>query len=645
MESKRRLQPEDVLGFKSVSDAQLSLDGGLIAYVLADSFIDGTKEPLSQVWSVETSGGDPFRMTDGPSSDVAPRWSPDGRTLAFLSDREEAGLYQIYLQDKDGGPARPLTSVTGSIATGRNANPLAWSPDGRQIAFLMTEPKTDEEREREERKDDAVEFERHLKFTHIYLVDVASHDVSAASPAGLQVWEFCWSPDGKEFAVVASDLPFEYAWYTCRLAAFAVDGGPVRTFHFSKRQLAKPTWSPDGAHVAFITSNWSDRGMNHGSVYVVSAGGQVRDLSDEHVASVHSLAWTSDSERIVTVAHERGGAGIAEIDLTTEQRVVLWRGDAELAESSSALTLDRDENVAGILEDASTPPDVVIRRHSASGLQWTRLTSLHPQAEGLDIGSTQQLHWQGADEWDIQGLLIRPPGAPEDARLPLVTFVHGGPTGVWANRYYPASRYVQLLAARGMAVFLPNPRGSTGWGLEFAESNIGDMGGKDWEDIRRGIDWCIMEGFADPERLGIVGNSYGGFMAAWAVTQTDRFKAAIMSAGISDWRSFHGTSSLSDWDSIHYGDADPWDPDGLFGKFSPITYVSRVKTPTLILHGEKDDLVPVEQAYIFYRALKDHGCETELVVYPREGHGNKERAHILDQYRRAVEWFADRLVG
>ena len=391
MESKRRLQPEDVLGFKSVSDAQLSPDGGLIAYVLADSFIDGTKEPLSQIWSVATSGGDPVRMTDGPSSNVAPRWSPDGGRLAFLSDKEEAGLFQIYLQDRGGGASRRLTSVTGNIATGRNANPLAWSPDGLRIAFLMTEPKTAEEKER---KDDAVEFERHLKFTGIHLVDVASREVSAASPAGLQVWEFCWSPDGKEFAVVASDLALEYAWYTCRLAAFVVEGGPVRTIHFSKRQLAKPTWSPDGAHVAFITSNWSDRGMNHGSVYVVTAGGQVRDLSDEHVASVHSLAWTSDSERIVTVAHERGGAGIAEIDLTTEQRVVLWRGDAELAESSSALALDRDENVAGILEDASSPPEVVIRRRSASGLQWTRLTSLHPQAEGLETisKSEPQMH-------------------------------------------------------------------------------------------------------------------------------------------------------------------------------------------------------------------------------------------------------------
>jgi dipeptidyl aminopeptidase/acylaminoacyl peptidase len=169
------------------------------------------------------------------------------------------------------------------------------------------------------------------------------------------------------------------------------------------------------------------------------------------------------------------------------------------------------------------------------------------------------------------------------------------------------------------------------------------MGGKDWEDIQAGIDYCIELGIADPERLGIAGNSYGGFMAAWAVTQTDRFKAALMRAGISDWRSFHGMTVISDWDSIYYGGADTWDPDGVYRRFSPITHVKNVKTPTLIIHGEVDRDVPVEQAYLFHRALRELGVEVELVVYPRERHGFQERNHILDAARRTVQWFAERL--
>ncbi len=199
-------------------------------------------------------------------------------------------------------------------------------------------------------------------------------------------------------------------------------------------------------------------------------------------------------------------------------------------------------------------------------------------------------------------------------------------------------------AAQGMAVFLPNPRGSTGWGLDFAESNIGDMGGKDWEDIRLGIAHCVERGIADQDRLGIAGWSYGGFMTAWAVTQTDMFKAALMGAGISDWRSFHAKTSLSEWDVMYYGDADPWEADGPFQRFSPINYVKRVRTPTLIVHGEEDLDVPVEQGYMFHRALRDLGVETQLVVYPREPHGFQEKNHQLDLGRRISEWFARYLV-
>ena len=244
----------------------------------------------------------------------------------------------------------------------------------------------------------------------------------------------------------------------------------------------------------------------------------------------------------------------------------------------------------------------------------------------------------------MQGLLIRPPDSAPRERCPMVVVVHGGPTSVHSHQFYAGRGWYQLIAAQGLVVFLPNPRGSTGWGLEFAESNIGDMGGKDWEDIRLGIAHCVERGIADQDRLGIAGWSYGGFMTAWAVTQTDMFKAALMGAGISDWRSFHAKTSLSEWDVMYYGDADPWEADGPFQRFSPINYVKRVRTPTLIVHGEEDLDVPVEQGYMFHRALRDLGVETQLVVYPREPHGFQEKNHQLDLGRRISEWFARYLV-
>ncbi len=590
-----------------------------------------------------TDDGEARQLTYGPRSDTTPRWSPDGQTLAFLSDREKDGQRQICLLPISGGEAVQATSVEGAIPSPRSLDPMAWSPDGKRIAFVKTDPETEDEKKRRREKDDHIEFEQHPKYTRLYALDIDTREVACVSPDGLQVWEFCWSPTGEEFAAVASDSPFEQAWYTNRLAAFSSDGRPARTLHRAKRQVAKPVWSPDGKQVAFLSSNWSDRGITPGGVFAVaSQGGEARDLSAGHVASANALAWVDDS-RLVTVAQEQGGYGIAEIEVATGERTSLWRGDAGFSDVSTTFSMDRKGNLAVVREDESSPQDVWLAKRNAGGVEWTRLTRLHPQAVDFEIGATETLHWKGADGWEMQGLLIRPVGAAAGA-APMVTVVHGGPTGMTAYRYYPAYRYFGLLAANGLAVFLPNPRGSTGWGLEFAESNIGDMGGKDWEDIQAGIDYCVEQGIADPGLLGISGGSYGGFMTAWAVTQTDRFKAGVMIAGISDWRSFHGKSYLCDWDPIHYGDADPWDPDGTYRDFSPITYVKRVKTPTLILHGEADEDVPVEQAYLFYRALKDLGVETELVVYPREPHGFVERNHTLDHDRRIVRWFAGHLV-
>jgi dipeptidyl aminopeptidase/acylaminoacyl peptidase len=289
------------------------------------------------------------------------------------------------------------------------------------------------------------------------------------------------------------------------------------------------------------------------------------------------------------------------------------------------------------MEDADNPREVWVGDDPQGAIQWSRCTQLHPQAAEITIGQTEVHHWKGADGWAMQGLVIKPVGYEPGRTYPLVMWVHGGPTGVSGSRYQAASLWNQLLANQEYAVFLPNYRGSVGWGLEFSESNLGDMGGKDFEDMMLGIDSLIESGLADADRLAIAGWSYGGFTAAWAVSQTDRFKAAVMGAGISHWLSFHGRSCLSDWDAIYY-QASPYESNGPFQRFSPLTYYDQLNTPTLILHGEVDQDVPVEQSQLFYRALKDKGVPTELVVYPREPHGVTERAHLLDMSRRVIDW-------
>lgn len=310
-----------------------------------------------------------------------------------------------------------------------------------------------------------------------------------------------------------------------------------------------------------------------------------------------------------------------------------------MAESfSPRFSRSRNGINAVVRASPTAPRDVWVGQETRGQLKWKQLTAMNPQMQQVALGEQEIVRWTGTDGLGIQGILVKPAGYKAGQRVPLVVIPHGGPTSLYANGFSNSRDWGQHLAARGMAVLLPNFRGSTGWGIEFAEANVGDLGGNDFQDVMRGVDAMIARGLADPKRVGIGGWSYGGFMTAWSITQTDRFKAAVMGAGISNWLSFHGNSHLNTWDAIHYS-ASPYERDGVFQKFSPINHVTNAKTPTLILHGESDRDVPLEQSYQFYRGLKDHGVETQLVIYPREEHTISETKHVHDLLRRVVGWF------
>ena len=643
--TKRRLTPEDVISFKNVEDPQISPDGSQVAFVVGDAFKSTSKWPESTIWIVGTDGArEPRQFTSGPNTDSLPRWSPNGQLLAFLSDRLDSGQRQVYLLSRAGGEALPLTNIDGDIPSPRGLNSLQWSPDGQSLAFLMQDPDTDEERAKKRAKDDAIVFESDPKFVRLWTVQVSTGELECVSPDGLQVWEFAWHPDGHEFAAVVSDDPYEWAWYSNRMVRFEKHG-TADTVWMSSRQVALPVWSPDGSHLAFISSNWSDRGCVAGDVWLLSAaGGAARNLTKGMVASFGWVDWSPDSRELLTIAQERGGTGMHRIDVSSGDPSSLWWQQAAVCEAFwPRFSRSHDGVVAVALEDATHPRDIWVGRETSGSLDWQQVSHFHPQATEVVLGQTEVHDWKGADGWDMQGLLIKPVGYESGRSYPLVMWVHGGPTGVSGSRFYAATFWNQLWSNAGYAVFLPNYRGSTGWGLDFAESNLGDMGGKDFDDMMLGIDSLIATGVADSERLAIAGWSYGGFTTAWAISQTNRFRAAVMGAGISHWLSFHGKSCLSDWDGIHY-QASPYELDGPFQKFSPLTYYQNLNTPTLILHGELDEDVPVEQSHLFYRALKNKDVETQLVVYPREAHAVTERQHILDMANRVLNWLQRFLV-
>lgn len=630
--TRRPLTPEDLLALKRVSDVQISPDRALIAFVVGDAFKEDTDAPRSQIWVVPGDGAAAHPYTTGPRSDTTPRWSPDGRTLAFLSDRAESGKPQVYLLERGAGEARRLTDLPGDIAE------LEWSPDGTRLAFLMDDPETEQEQRRKQAKEDVIEYEKDHKWRRVWTVEAASGKARQVTSGDAQVWEFSWAPDGG-FALIASSEPYEWSWFVARLARVGPAGGePQTTYTVPEKQLGCPRVSPDGASVAFLSCIWSDRGVNGGDLLVMPAvGGAARNLTEGYGGSIWWIQWSRGGTAIDYMAYEDGEAAIGRIDVATGVRTTRWKAGVALGESFSSRAIAPDGDViAAVRSDVLHPDDIWLARPDArDALEWRQLTHLHPQLAEFALGETRVLRWKSVDGLEIQGQLALPIGYRTGERVPLITWIHGGPAALYTQQF---SSVAQLFAAAGYAVLMPNPRGSIGWGVPFTEANIGDFGGRDFEDLMAGVDYVISLGIADRDRLGVGGWSYGGFMAAWAVTQTDRFKAAIMGGGISNWRSFHGVTCLSAWDRIAYR-ADPYEQGGRYDHFSPIYYVNKVRTPTLILHGQNDIFVPTGQGYEFFRALKEHGVSAELVVYPREPHDPEEKAHILDRLRRYVEWF------
>jgi dipeptidyl aminopeptidase/acylaminoacyl peptidase len=630
--------------FKIVQDAQISPDGALVAFEVSDRYKLDTKAPKGTIWIVDTHGGDARPFTSGPRRDDQPRWSPDSQQLAFLSDRAKDGQPQIYVLPRHGGEALALSDVRGHIEG------LRWSADGRQIFFLMIDPQTPEEKMREETKDDVIEFEEHPKYAHVYALEVATKAVRPLTSGNVHAWEFDVAASGARTALVAADNPFEWSWYQSRISVVTGPDFYEKIVHQSKRQLARPLFSPDGKWVAFLTSTWSDRGVTSGDLYVVAADASsaARNLTPDYGGSVSWMEWSADSRTLIFLALESMESSFSEVAIASGKMKHLWSGAAAMANpNQQEFSVSRDGTTLAVArESASEPREVWLARRSGDGLDWGRLTNIHQETGEYEPIGLESIHWKGADGVPIQGFLLKPHNYVPGKRYPMVTVVHGGPTSGFTHSFplMIRSGWIGMLAAQGMLVLLPNPRGSVGWGLRFAESNLGDMGGKDFLDVMAGIDTCVAQGLADEKRLGIAGWSYGGYMTMWAVSQTERFKAAMAGAGIANWKSFHGLTKYPTFDTLFYR-ADPYDSDkeAAYELFSPLTYVKRIKTPTLIVHGEKDPDVPAGQAYEFHRALKDHGVETQLVIYPRELHGFSEKAHMLDMWERVAKWFVGRL--
>jgi len=629
----RQLQPADLLAIREVNDVQICSDGKLVAFEVTEpaNLSEHDRSRVTNVWIVPTDGSAPPRPLAGNESRSAPRWSPDGKYLAFLSHSagsqgEREQVAQIYLIRAEGGEAQQITNVKGGVRA------FKWSPEGKMIAFTARDMEG-AEKQLPLRENDAVDVDHNYAFTRLWVISLSDRKLDLVTWQNFQVNDFEWSPDGSEFALRISETPrLDDAFWHSRLVIVRRSPGQlVRTIS----QDISPwegtlRWSPDGRSIVF--PKFTPRRIASWLVLKPTLGGPERYLLQNYHGTLRAEVWTRDSKFLIGEAEVGTKAELLRIDVVTGEVVKLAEILASANEASFSSTPD-GSTVAYLCAKSDAPNDVCV---VGPGHTSSQLTRFHSEFASVGLGQAREITWKSTTDGErIYGVLITPPSSKPGRPYPTVVMVHGGPLMAWSTGWH---EWGQLLASHGYVVFLPNPRGSEGQGWRFAEGNIDDWGGKDFRDIMDGIDTLIAQKIADPDHLGIGGWSFGGFMTSWAVTQTDRFKAAIEGAGITDLISFDGTADISPTFLRTYFQTPPsrW---STYERHSPMYYVARCKTPILILHGLADDVVPVGQSEEFYHGLRSRGAGAELVLYPREWHVFSEPAHQLDVLTRVLEWY------
>lgn len=616
--------PEMAANLQVNADVQISPDGSQVAWTLAPIGHVETHPAVGIFVAPADGSAEPRALTGREQNNSAPRWSPDGSAIAFLSDRVKRGTQQLYVVSPQGGEPYRLTDLPGG------AGAPAWMPDGSGLIISATRKAMAGEKESSTEIVVASEQPRPRGLAY---VSRQGGPIIPVGPKEGHVWAFAISPDGTRIAAATSPTELlSDSFDNVYLWIGSLDGSTVEQrigpFGGSTERII---W--DGNQIALIASKRPE--VQNGCIWLVDAtSGDLTRVPDfgmtqGWIGFVHGdlVALGVESQRTrVDKVNLEGEPSLERIALPEPVTSCWLRGVSFSADG---------QTIACIAEPDTAPGDV----WTVAGNRATRLTNSNPQLEHVALTNLEELSWTSTDGVKIDGWLLRPPGAEEGKRLPLVVYVHGGPSYQWGNWFHGTWHdWAHNLAARGFAVLLPNPRGSTGRGEEFTSSNVADLGGMDFVDIMTGVDHVIEMGVADPDRLGIGGWSYGGFITAWAIGHTDRFKAAVAGAAVTNWVSKVGTTDIRRQNESNFSGALHEAPDELWER-SPIRYLNNMKTPTLIVHGAADPRVPPTQGVELYLGLKAVGVDTEMVSYPRQKHAFHERAFMLDLLNRICDWY------
>lgn len=625
-----------------------------------------TPDGKTIAWSIFGREGSQIHLTDianpDPAKDMivsvagttncsssAPVWSPDSQTLAFTSSctgkSEDPGQAQIFLYSRATGEARQLTHLKGIFQQ------VAWSPDGKSLAFLFVENATRSAGALAAMKpwsgvigEDGVEIQR------VYSLAVASGKGGFMTPANLHVYEFDWSPRNDGIAFIAAPPPGENTWWIaklyrlplCNVPATQTSVNPCETADLHVvfdptttqgpmhgLQMAVPRFSPDGKMIAFIGGLMSDQGSTGGDVWTVNVdGSHHHDVTPDIDGTPTYIAWTGN-DNIGFVEDRRGHTVLVDYVVSTKTQDGL-QDLGETTVSGGPIKNAIGVSTQGVLAFVKSGHDTAPELWAGPFNSEKQLTHLNDGARNPT--RTESVEWEN-EGFHVQGWLTYPKDYDAKKKYPLIVEVHGGPSAS-AGARWGQNTWSEL----GYFVFAPNPRGSFGQGEKFTAANIKDFGYGDFRDITSGMDYIESKVSIDKNREGLTGWSYGGFMTMFGVTQTTRFKAAVAGAGISNWQSYYGENSIDQWMVPFFG-ATVYDDPAAYAKSSAINFIHKVKTPTLVIVGDRDGECPAPQSFEFWHALRAEGVKTQLVIYPNEGHGFRDPAHIADREAREVAWF------
>jgi len=632
--------PAHTPAVRRFSDVTLSPNGDYLAWVgpredrpglkTADAVVVLDLRDASARRTVSVPGAEP-----GSAHDLT--WSRDSRSLAFLATTRTGGVPALYIVASNGTRASLVAKLPGAVSQPR------FSPDGSELALLYSSPSEQANGPLDAAPRDTGAIDTRIDRQHLALVSAKGGALRLVTPVDLYVYEFDWAPDGKELVLSAAQGSGNNNWWVARLYAVTLSGD-LREILRPKTQIAQPRWSPDGRTVAFVGGLMSDQGATGGDLWVVPAqGGEPRNLTAGATTSIASFAWKADSRALLAGVWAGGGSAVAEVNADVGGMRNLWSADEWVTSGDGAwvpgVSAAADgHTVAAVREGFDRPPEI----WTGPAGKWSQLTHVN---QGLEpaVGKAISVTWK-SDSFQVQGWLLHPMAEKPGHSYPLVVEVHGGPAYASGPTWTSPASQLSTFSKAGYFVLLPNPRGSFGQGEAFTRANVKDFGYGDFRDIMAGVDQVVRDYPVDSLRVGITGWSYGGFMTMWAVTQTNRFRAAVAGAGLSNWQSYTGENGISEWMVPYFGVTVYQDP-AVYARSSPINFITRARTPTLIVVGERDVECPAPQSYEFWRGLQRAGAPTQLVVYANEGHGFVDPAHQRDLSARTMQWFNRYLAG